>query len=111
MSKMAAMTLGVWAAALSSAGALAYTLTRPPQPVADIRDILGALPQPTVVAAPEVRAEPAPVRNFVLPTITIVAQRVKEAAPAQPAAVTEKRCSDWRPLAQGPTAQRVRVCD
>jgi hypothetical protein len=98
--------LGIWAAALGSAGALVFSLTRPlvppPSPFEDAPiSHASTVPegaQPAHVTAPrELHASNVHVNSF--------------APKAKPRDITEMHCSDWRPLAMGPVTQGVRYCE
>jgi hypothetical protein len=106
---MIALTLGVWLAALGSAGALTYDLSRP---------LLSADATPRLAATADHGAIGARVSDLspvlYVPTITVVAQRPHRAAvvtPVQKPAtdISHMRCADWRELDMG--SGQVEVCN
>jgi hypothetical protein len=120
MTKTAFPVLAIWAAALGSAGALAYTLNRPPRPVANAGDHF-AIPPPTIdrvvsepITPPSFQTELAP---------AVVVQKTPRAHPRPRAVPTEMRdlsepqdlsrmhCTAWGDLMQGSASQQVRRCD
>jgi len=106
---MIALTLGVWCAALGSAGGLSYELSRP-LPSADetSRPAVQANLGPTAIA--EQVSELSPV--LYIPTITVVgklAHRAIVAPEPKPLDLCHMRCADWRELDMG--SGQVEVCN
>lgn len=110
MSKIAISMLAVWAAALGSAGALAYTLNRPPTPVARIADIFPS-------ADEVLREQPPPPPGEAVAAPAVVVQETiqvharKAARPAHVRELSEMRCVSWANLMQGSASQQVRRCE
>jgi hypothetical protein len=108
MTKTAVPVLAVWAAALGSAGALAYTLNRPPTPVANMEEHLIAPVAREPVAPPGYETEVAPT---VIATKAPRARARPRAAPAPARDLSDMRCTAWQDLIQGSASQQVRRCD
>jgi hypothetical protein len=117
MTKTVIPMLAIWAAALGSAGALAYTLNRPLQPVGNIDDLLPPAPAPMALA-PTKSVAPA-VEQTEIPPLVVHREarhvRVRRAAalPKQEPfrELSEMRCTAWQDLMQGAATQQVRRCD
>jgi hypothetical protein len=114
MTKTAFPVLAIWAAALGSAGALAYTLNRPPKPVANIEHHL-VMPAPAI---DRVVYEPimSPSIQTVLGPAVVVqkaprARPQRRAAPAEVRDLSGMRCTAWGDLMQGSASQQVRRCE
>jgi len=107
---MMALTLGVWVAALGSAGALIYDLSRP-LPSADATPRVAEPANLGHDAIVEQVSELSPV--LFIPTITVVGQRPLRAlvtAGKRPAIdISHMRCADWRELDMG--SGQVEVCN
>ncbi len=112
MSKTAALALAVWAAAVGSAGALAFTVSRPPRPVAAVTESRSLMPAP----AADVVREQAPPALTDAPRV-VIAHKVR--VHPQPAAsvperhrdLSDMRCTPWESLTQGSASQKVRRCE
>jgi hypothetical protein len=107
---MIALTLGVWVAALGSAGALTYHLSRP-LPSADATPGMAAPANLGHGLIAEQVSELSPV--LYIPTITVVGQRPHRAVvtPEKNAAtdISHMRCEEWRELDMG--SGQVEVCN
>jgi len=108
---MIALTLGVWFAALGSAGALTYDLSRPLQSANATPQLAAATNLDHCAIGAQV-SDLAPV--LYIPTITVVGQRPHGAAvvtPVQkpPTDISRMHCADWRELDMG--SGQVEVCN
>jgi hypothetical protein len=102
----------VCATAFSSAGALAYSLSRPLS--VPLRAELGQMEE----RAPNflVASTPEPGDVVELPPTVIVSHHasraaVREVVPAAARDISDMRCTGWRPLEQGSVTQGVRLCE
>ena len=108
---MIAVTLGVWFAALGSAGALTYDLSRPLS-LADATPRLAAAANLDHGAIGVQVPDLSPV--LYIPTITVVGQRPHRAAvvtpaPQQATDISHMHCAAWRELDMG--SGQVEVCN
>jgi hypothetical protein len=113
MTKKMIPVLAVWAAALGSAGALAYTLDRPPRLAGAIGAIYGEASTAEIVrdrplAPPDYQTAPAP--SVVVEKAMHVRPR-HTAATVHPHELSEMRCTSWGNMIQGSAFQQVRRCD
>jgi hypothetical protein len=111
MSKTAIPVLAIWAAALGSAGALAYTLNRPPNPVAKIGQVAYAAMLPSLA---EPRPAPPNDETSFAPLVVHKAKRAQPrpaAAPPPARDLSEMRCTNWEDLTQGMASVQVRRCE
>lgn len=114
MTKTAIPILAIWAAALGSAGALAYTLNRPPTPAAHIEDHF-AMPSPAIDRVVYEPLMSPSVQTVVAPAVAV--QKAPRARPHRPAApvevrdLSDMRCTAWGDLMQGAASQQVRRCE
>jgi hypothetical protein len=114
MTKTAVPVLAVWAAALGSAGALAYTLNRPPGPVAHSEDQFAASSVSTTKVAREPIAPPGYETEVAPTVIATEAPRARarlRAAPAPVRELSDMRCAAGGDLMQGSASQQVRRCE
>jgi hypothetical protein len=112
------LTVAVWFAAIGTAAALTYQLSRPPVPQDDSLPTSAAPAAAAVVfSKPAVQpVEPTvqPVEEVLqIPEVTIVARapaKAKWAAPSRVARdISEMRCDEWRELTAG--SGRVQTCE
>jgi hypothetical protein len=108
---MMAVTLGVWVAALGSAGALTYDLGRPLQPAAGAAWRLMEPVNANRAGIAEPVSDLSPV--LYIPTITVIGQlphRVVVTRLAEPATdVSRRHCAEWRELDMG--SGQAEVCN
>ncbi|HEY2201144.1 MAG TPA: hypothetical protein VGH56_04605, partial [Solirubrobacteraceae bacterium] len=109
---MIAITLGAWLAALGSASALTYELSRPLH-FAPATSVVPVPPHATLagVRAPAAAQLPALAPVLYMPPVTIIAPRLPAAAMKAPVVreTPPMLCSDWRVLDMG--SGRVRTCE
>lgn len=106
---MIALTLGVWCAALGSAGALTYNLSRP-LPSADETSRPAEQANLGHAAAAESVSELSPA--LYIPTITVIGKlphRAIVAPEPKPLDLRHMHCADWRELDMG--SGQVELCN
>jgi hypothetical protein len=107
--------LAIWAAALGSAGALAYTLNRPVKPHTTIGQFFEAVPASMTMAANDRPVVPPNGEIDVTPTLIVHkathARARPVAAPTHVRELSDMRCTAWQDLIQGSASQQVRRCD
>lgn len=120
MRKIPIYAVVIWSVALTSAGALAYTIQRPLMPQntkAAVSAIRGAAAKAFADTSPA--AVPTSLGDSIAGTFTVqpvrIVGRAHRALAPRPAArareFNEMQCADWRLLMQGPEGNRVRACE
>jgi hypothetical protein len=112
MSKTVIPVLAIWAAALGSAGALAYTLNRPPTPVATVGKLFESAPASMALSASETPTALPNEETEVAPVVIVHKATHRHAyAAAHVRELSDMRCGAWSTLIQGMASQQVRRCE